>query len=64
MVCSILESICTRGGVNSKGRTRGGVNSEVHTRGRVNFDHTANGISTEQGTFITSIVVILVCSIF
>ena len=50
MVCSILESICTRGGVNSKGRTRGGVNSEVHTRGGVNSDHTVNGVSTEQGT--------------
>ena len=38
MVCSILESICTRGGVNSKDHTRGGVNS----------DHS---VSTEQGKF-------------
>ena len=52
-----------RGRVNSKGRTRDGVNSEVCTRGEVNSDHTVNGVSTEQGTFIASIVVILVCSI-
>ena len=63
MVCSILESSCSRDGVNSKGRTRGGVNSEVCTRGGVNSDYTANGNSTEQGTFIASILVILVCSI-
>ena len=63
LVCSILESIRTRGRVNSKGHTRGGVNSEVHTRGGVNSDHTVNGVSTEQGTFRTNVVVILVCSI-
>ena len=53
----------TRGGVNSEVHTKGGINSEVHTRGGVNSDHTANGVSTEQGTFRTSIVVIFVCSI-
>ena len=58
LVYSILKSIYTRGGVNSKGHTRGGVNSEVYTRGGVNSDHTANGMSTEQCTFRTSIVVI------
>ena len=57
MVCSILESIRTGDGVNSKGCTRGGVNSKGRTRGGVNSDHTANGNSTEQGTFRTSIVV-------
>ena len=39
-----------RGGVNSKGRTKGRINSEVCIRGGVNSDHTANGVSTEQGT--------------
>ena len=52
-----------RGGVNSKGHTRGGVNSQARTRGGVNSDHTGNGVSTEKDTFITSIVVILICSI-
>ena len=52
-----------RGGVNSKGRTRDGVNSEVCTRGGVNSDHTVNGVSSQLGTFRTSIVVILVCTI-
>ena len=47
LVCSILESICTRGGVNSKGRTRGGVYSEAGTRGGVNSNCTANGVSIE-----------------
>ena len=47
---------CTRSGVNSKIHTKGGINSEVRTRGGVNFDHTVNGVFTEQGTFRTSIV--------
>ena len=36
LVCTILESIHTRGGVNSKDRTRGGVNSNHCIRGGVN----------------------------
>ena len=50
MICSLLESIHTRDGVNSEVCTRGGVNSEVRSRGGVNSDHTVNGIFTEQGT--------------
>ena len=63
MFCSILESFPIRGGVNSEDYTRGGFNSKGHTRGGVNSDHTANGVSTKQGAFRISIVVILVCSI-
>ena len=54
-VCSILESICTRDEVNSKGHTRSGVNCEVCTRGGVNSDHTANRVSTEQGTLMQAL---------
>ena len=45
----------TRGGVNSEVCTRSGVNSEVHTRDGVNFDHTVNGVSTEQGTLMQAL---------
>ena len=63
MICLIFRVNSFRGRVNSKGCTRGGVNSEARTRGGVNSDHTGNGVSTEQSTFKTSIVVILICSI-